>query len=161
MAWCHVPRLCPSLPTFPRGNPPCPGAYIFSADVWLGIVVEVRGLGAIVVLVWSLWQGWELLPCKDSAAIHMHGILSGGRANLVGTLRKPGPALLRYAVFLSALKGGRDRSGSAVPYGSQLCWSKFENCSLKKCLRNKLYQRICKPEVLLLISPVSLAVCTC
>lgn len=72
--------------------PPCPGAYIFSADVWLGIVVEVRGLGAIGVLVWSLWQGWELLPRKDSAAIHMRGILSGGRANLVGTLQKPGPA---------------------------------------------------------------------
>jgi len=92
MAWCHVPGLCPSLPTFPWGNPPCPGAYIFSADVWLGIVVEVRGLGAIVVLVWSHWQGWELLPRKDSAAIHMRGILSGGRANLVGTLQKPGPA---------------------------------------------------------------------
>lgn len=86
-------RGCAHLcPPFPGETPPCPGAYIFSADVWLGIVVEVRGLGAIGVLVWSLWQGWELLPRKDSAAIHMCGILSGGRANLVGTLQKPGPA---------------------------------------------------------------------
>lgn len=54
--------------------------------------MEVRGLGAIGVLVWSLWQGWELLPRKDSAVTHMRGILSRGRANLVGTLQKPGPA---------------------------------------------------------------------
>lgn len=95
----------------------------------------------------------------DPAEICTCRILSRGRAKQLGTLHKPSPAWLTSAVFLLALKGGKDRPASPVPYGSQLCGSKFENCCLKKYLRNELCQSVCKPEVLLLISPVSLAVC--